>query len=247
MATREWDAATYDRIADAHAQWGAEVLDRLVVADGAAVLDAGCGSGRVTEQLLDRFPTARVVALDGSAAMLAQASERLARFGDRVRFVEADLTQPLAIGESVDAVLSTATFHWIADHDALFASLAGALCSGGQFVGQWGGGANTANVLAALRHVGDGWEGPWHFAGPDDTEHRLRVAGFEVQRISLEARPVSFPDNATFRQFLRTVILGAHLDRMAPGDHDGFVAAVAERLPDRTVDYVRLNVVANRV
>src|SRR5690606_19004749 len=112
-APREWDAATYDRVADPQYRWGLRVLDRLAIDDGATVLDAGCGSGRVTEAVLERWPTATVVALDHSTAMVDTASRRLARFGDRVRFVVADLARPLPAGTGpVDAVFSTATFHW---------------------------------------------------------------------------------------------------------------------------------------
>ena len=118
---RGWDAATYDRVADPQEEWAREVIDRLDLRGDETVLDAGCGTGRVTEQLAERLPDGRVVALDGSPAMVEAARGRLARFGDRVTYVVADLGAPLPIADSsVDAILSTATFHWIADHDALF-------------------------------------------------------------------------------------------------------------------------------
>src|SRR5215218_4711092 len=118
MTGVDWNATSYDKVADPQARWGAEVLARLPLEGDETVLDAGCGTGRVTELLLARLPRGRVVALDASAAMLEQARGRLARFGDQVTFVEADLEQPLPVAEPVDAVLSTATFHWVLDHDA---------------------------------------------------------------------------------------------------------------------------------
>src|SRR5437868_5053147 len=63
---QDWDAATYDRIADPMARWGGTVLDWLELGGDERVLDAGCGSGRVTEQLLERLPRGRAVALDAS-------------------------------------------------------------------------------------------------------------------------------------------------------------------------------------
>src|SRR4249920_2250048 len=107
--TRDWDAASYDRIAEPMTRWGTAVLDRLPLAGDERVLDAGCGSGRVTEQLLDRLPGGAVVALDGSPSMIAEARRRLERFGVRVEYVVADLMAPLPIRGPVDAVLSTAT------------------------------------------------------------------------------------------------------------------------------------------
>src|SRR5664279_2115796 len=118
---RDWDAATYDRIAHPQARWGLAILDRLPLAGAERVLDAGCGSGRVTEHLAERLPHGHVIALDASPSMVAAARTRLAPFGDRIEYIVADLGQPLPIARQVDAILSTATFHWLPDHDALFA------------------------------------------------------------------------------------------------------------------------------
>ena len=165
---RDWDARTYDRVADPMTRWGETVLDRLPLAGDERVLDAGCGSGRVTELLADRLPRGRVVALDGSPAMVEAARQRLARFGDRVEYVVADLGKPLAI-EPVDEILSTATFHWVPDHDALFRNLAGVVRPGGRLVAQCGGVGNIAAVRRVLATIGDGWLGDVYFATPLDT------------------------------------------------------------------------------
>ena len=57
---RDWDARTYDRVADPMTRWGAAVLDRLALDGDERVLDAGCGTGRVTEALAERLPRGRV-------------------------------------------------------------------------------------------------------------------------------------------------------------------------------------------
>ncbi len=164
--SRDWDARTYDRVADPMARWGSMVLDRLPLRGDERVLDAGCGSGRVTEQLADRLPHGRVVALDGSASMVEAARGRLARFGDRIEYVVADLGAPLPIAGDVDAVLSTATFHWVPDHDALFANLAAVTAPGGWLVAQCGGVGNIASIQRVLAGIGDGWLGAVHFETP---------------------------------------------------------------------------------
>src|SRR5215212_8517559 len=151
--TGDWNASRYDKVADPQTRWGAEVLERLPLEGDETVLDAGCGTGRVTELLLARLPRGRVVALDASAAMLEQARGRLARFGDQVSYVHADLGQPLPLEEPVDAILSTATFHWVADHDALFANLAPAVRHGGWLVAQCGGFGNIARFLEIAASV----------------------------------------------------------------------------------------------
>jgi len=194
---RDWDATTYDRIADPQFRWGVAVVERMDLADGETVLDAGCGSGRVTEALLERFPQANVVALDGSPSMLEQARARLEPFADRVAFVEADLHEPLPV-DPVDAVFSTATFHWIQDHDTLFARMYAALVDGGRFEAQCGGGHNIARVHAVARDVARNEqyaddlydvEGVTNFYTPEQTEERLRAAGFTDVRCWLRRSP----------------------------------------------------------
>lgn len=244
--TRDWDAATYDRIADPMTRWGEAVLDRLVLEGDERVLDAGCGSGRVTERLIERLPSGTVVALDGSPSMIDEARRRLARFGDRVEFVVADLGRPLPLGTPVDAILSTATFHWVPDHDALFRNLAAVVRPGGRLVAQCGGAGNIASILAVLATIGDGWRGPAHFETPEATRVRLDAAGFVDIETWLNPEPTPIDPGEPLETFLATVVLRAHLDRLPTTDRAAFVHEVAERLPRPEIDYVRLNILATR-
>ena len=244
----DWDGASYDRVAHPMTRWGSNVLDRLPLRGDETVLDAGCGSGRVTEQLAERLPEGHVIALDASPSMVDAARERLTRFGDRVSYAVADLGRELTLGDaSVDGILSTATFHWVGDHDALFRHLARVLRPGGRLVAQCGGSGNIGRVREVLREVGDGWLGPWTFATPDETRARLEAAGFTDIETWLSDELETFEPGAPFREYLRTVVLGAHLERL-PDDaaRDAFVDAVADRLPESQIDYVRLNIVATR-
>ena len=245
-AAREWDARTYDRVAEPQTRWGRAVLDRLTLKGSERVLDAGCGSGRVTELLAGRLPAGRVVALDSSAAMIDAARARLAGFGDRIDYVVADLGRPLPLDEPVDAILSTATFHWVPDHDALFANLAAVLRPGGQLVAQCGGVGNIANVRRVLATIGDGWPGAAHYETPEATTRRLEAAGFVDIECWLTDEPTRFEPGEPLETFLRTVILGGHLERLPSEQRDGFVHAVAAGLPEPVIDYVRLNIDASR-
>jgi trans-aconitate 2-methyltransferase len=242
---RSWSGADYDRLSTPMEAMGREVLERLPLTGGETVIDAGCGSGRVTEALLARLPEGHVIGVDQSASMIDAARERL---GDRAELHVADLST-FDLGLQADAILSTATFHWIADHDALFASLRGALRAGGRLVAQCGGAGNIASVHAAARQAGeepafragfDGWRGPWNFATPEDTERRLTAAGFRDVRCWLAERPVT-PDDP--REYLRNINLGAHLERLPDDQHDAYLDAVLAILGERpTIDYVRLNI-----
>lgn len=244
--TRDWDAATYDRIADPMTRWGTAVLDRLPLTGSERVLDAGCGSGRVTERLAERLPVGRVLALDGSPAMIEAAQERLARFGSRIEYVVADLGLPLPLNEPVDAILSTATFHWVTDHDALFRNLAAVVRPGGRLVAQCGGFGNIASIKVILATVGDGWLGPAHYETPEATRQRLEAAGFVDVETWLNPEPTPIELGEPLETYLATVVLGAHLDRLPAADRAAFVHDVASRLPRPEIDYVRLNILATR-
>ena len=243
---RGWDGPTYDRLSAPMQALGEEVLARLALSGDETVIDAGCGSGRVTELLCARLPRGRVIGVDGDVSMIDAARERL---GDRAELHVAELTT-LDLGLRVDAILSTATFHWIADHDALFARMRAHLRDGGRLVAQCGGAGNIASVHAAAEaelacdpyaeHV-EHWERPWNFATPADTERRLRAAGFADASAELVDRPVT-PDDPV--AFLTEINLGAHLQQLPADLRAPFVAAIVERLggPPVTIDYVRLNI-----
>jgi trans-aconitate 2-methyltransferase len=243
---RDWDARTYDRVADPQTAWGKAVLERLPLTGDERVLDAGCGTGRVTELLAARLPRGSIVALDASPSMVAAARERLAPLGDRVEFVVADLGRPLPLAGPVDAILSTATFHWVPDHAALFRNLAAVLRPGAWIVAQCGGAGNIASIRRVLATIGDGWTGAAHYETPLVTAERLDAAGFVDIECWLTDEPTWFDAGEPFETFLRTVILGGHVQRLPEAERGAFVHEVASRLPEPVIDYVRLNIVARR-
>jgi trans-aconitate 2-methyltransferase len=244
---REWDAETYHKVSDPQFEWGMKTLDRLELRGDEVVLDAGCGSGRVTVELLRRLPEGRVIGIDGSQAMVEKARDAL---GDSAEVRFGDLAE-LDLDSEVDLVFSTAVFHWIPDHANLFRRLRRALRPGGRLVAQCGGRGNVANLAAAIVQVAadprfaphfEGMDVIWNFAGPDETEAKLRSAGFEQARCWLHPEPLT-PEYP--REFLATVTLGPHLTRLPDELKDEFTDAVAAELDDPiTLDYVRLNIEA---
>jgi trans-aconitate 2-methyltransferase len=244
----EWDAARYDKVSTPQARWGRAVVQRLELAGHETVLDAGCGTGRVTEELLKVLPEGHVVALDASASMIEQARSRLAGGAGRVSFVQLDLLdlRPEALGGAgaLDAVFSTATFHWVTDHERLFANIRSVLRPGGQLVAQCGGQGNIAGLLEVVRSLGVERAGTWLYASPEDTALRLERAGFGDVRVWAHPEPVPFSDPAALADFLQTVCLREHLATIEPQRRRAFAERVAASMPVPTLDYVRLNIVA---
>lgn len=247
---REWDGGTYDRISGPMQALGEAVLERLPLNGDETVLDAGCGSGRLTEQLIGRLPEGKVVAVDASASMVAAARARLGPEADvrQADLLEIDLAS-LDLEQPVDAVFSTATFHWIADHDALFGRLHGILEPGGRLCGQCGGEGNITGLRGRAAAVMERepyaahfatFEAPWNYAGADETEARLRKAGFEEAKCWLAPAPTEPGDP---RDFLATIVLGPHVQHLPDQLKEPFMDEVMAVLGEPVVvDYVRLNI-----
>jgi trans-aconitate 2-methyltransferase len=242
---RNWDGQTYDRISGPMQALGQAVLDRLVLTGDETVLDAGCGSGRITETLIERLSRGRVIGVDMSESMVAAARTRL---GPDADIRQADLLE-LELDEPVDAILSTATFHWIADHELLFGRLRAALAPGGRLVAQCGGEGNITGLRGRAAAVVErepyaqrfrDWRAPWDYATAADTEARLLGAGFVTAECWLTDAPTQ-PEHP--REFLATIVLGPHVQHLPEPLREPFMDEVmAELAAPVIVDYVRLNI-----
>jgi trans-aconitate 2-methyltransferase len=255
--TRDWDAIAYQHLSRPQEEWARELLARLPLRGDETVLDAGCGSGRVTSLLIERLPRGRVFAVDASPSMIDAVRGVLRR--QDVALLS-DLTQ-LELHEPVDVVFSNAVFHWIPDHDLLFHRLHAALRPGGRLLAQCGGQGNVKRFHGTAHAVSReepfapffaGWKGPWNFASPAKTASRLAAAGFVEVESWLEEREVR-PDEP--REYLRAVCLRPYLEQL-PADLRGpYLDLMLDRLSEWqtaklgvsarrpvALDYVRLNI-----
>jgi trans-aconitate methyltransferase len=257
---QEWNATAYHKVSGPQTSWGQKVLARVALEGDERVIDAGCGSGRLTGALVDRLPRGRVVAIDRSWNMLMTARANLrSAYGSRVGFAQVALPD-LPFSGWADLVFSTATFHWVRDHAALFRNIRDALRPGGRLEAQCGGGPNLARAHALAQQVMDrpefapafaGWTGPWEFASAELTAGRLEAAGLTGVETSLEEAPTTLATEADYREFVTTVIYHAHLARLpdAARQHefiDAVTALAARERPPFTLDYWRLNIRARR-
>lgn len=253
--SREWNSAAYHRLSGPQLSWGKKVLSRLDLRGDETVLDAGCGTGRLTADLLEALPRGRLIGVDLSENMLHSAREHLAaRFGQRLHLLACDLLS-LPFRRIFDVVVSTAAFHWVLDHNRLFSSLHDVLVPGGRLEAQCGGGPNLwrlrerANALTATPTFAPyfaEFHEPWLFQDAESARRTLRGAGFADVETSTEAAPTALDDAAHYREFVRNIIFRRHLGNL-PGEDlpnqfiDSLTRQAAKDNPPFVLDYWRLN------
>lgn len=256
--TREWNATEYHRISGPQVSWGGRVLARVNLRGDEWLMDAGCGTGRLTAQLLQSLPRGRVVGVDLSQNMLATAQGYLSPdFGIKFLPVAADL-QDLPFERAFDGIFSTAAFHWVLDHDRLFRCLFLALRPGGWLQAQCGGGPNLARLRGRVSELAatpkyapyfGGFREPWTFNDAEGAAAAMRRAGFMEIDTSLESALTTLEGSTQYSEFLGSIILRQHLQRI-PDDESrtAFVATLAGEAetddPPFSLDYWRLNLSA---
>jgi trans-aconitate methyltransferase len=222
------------------------------------LMDAGCGTGRLTAQLLQSLPRGRVVGVDLSQNMLAATQDFLSPdFGGKFLLVAADL-QDLPFEQVFDGIFSTAAFHWVLDHERLFRSLFRALRPGGWLQAQCGGGPNLARLRQRIGELAKttkykqyfgGFREPWTFDDAETAAAIMGRAGFTEVDTSLESALTILEGSMQYSEFLGTIILRQHLRRI-PDDESrtAFVAALTGEAetdnPPFSLDYWRLNLSA---
>lgn len=263
---KDWDAERYHRLSDPQLAWGRRVLSKLAPQPGERILDLGCGTGRLTKEVLATIGVGCVVGLDRSAAMLGEAAVGVAktaswlhdvnRAAGHIHLVRGDGAQ-LPFAGAFDAVFSAATFHWVPDHERLFGSIYVSLAPGGRLVAQCGGGPNLATLLGRAHRLMESpsyrqwfqdWRDPWNFADVPSTIVRLENAGFSMVHVSLEPAPTTLADEAAYIDFLSCVCVRHHVDRLPEPVRPSFLQALAREAasddPPFTLDYWRLNISA---
>ncbi len=258
--TAYWDAEVYDRIGTPMRRWARQVIDDLELRGDETVLDAGCGSGSVTFDLLAKLPEGKIYAVDYSPQMIASLTRAVAERGvTNVVPVCASLTD-FTLPARVDVVFSNAVFHWIPDDDALFGALFRATKPGGRLRAQCGGHGNNARVLEAVaavrkderfaRHLRD-FSDSKKYRTPEEAAAAMERAGWRDVRARLWEQPVPFEREDDAALYIRTILLRDHVARLPEDLHDAYARAVVRETVRRrgapyTADYVRLDLWAMR-
>jgi trans-aconitate methyltransferase len=194
MVQQKWNAGLYN---EKHAfvyEFGASLIALLTPQKDERILDIGCGSGQLTQQIANSG--AWVTGIDSSEEMIADARAKFPALDFRV--MDASL---LSFTEEFDALFSNATLHWVLDAEGAAAGMYRALKKGGRMVVEFGGKDNVQTILWAIRKCLEehGFQEQakkevWYFPSIGEYTTLLERQGFRVTMAQHFDRPTELAD-----------------------------------------------------
>jgi trans-aconitate 2-methyltransferase len=229
-----WDAKQYLKYAEERSRPFFDLLARVQREHADFIADLGCGPGNLTRTLAERWPAARVVGVDNSAAMLDQA--KASPRPSRLDFVQADISS-WSPERPVDLLVSNAAFQWVPDHDALFARLAAMLAAGGTLAVQMPYHfQNPAHLIIEAAKADPRWSASLHGIGLHQQSvmpllwyvERLHGLGFAVDAWETTYIHVLTGENPVLEWFKGTA-LRPLLNALEPQAQDEFLDELSQR------------------
>ena len=236
----DWDPEHYGTYADERSRPYGDLVRRIAASEVRRVVDLGCGSGELTASLRRRWPTAEIVGVDSSPAMINHA--RSLRTDDDIRFLERDL-RDWRPGHGIDVMISNAALQWVPEHRGLLPDLVDRLTAGGwlafQVPGNFG---EPSHVL--LHEVADSEPYAAHTAGllrpasaePGDYLADLVALGCTVDVWETTYLHVLTGEDAVFTWISATgarPVLAALPDDLRPGFEEEYKTRLLEAYPEQ--------------
>jgi len=252
-SAKRWDPALYDSKHSFVWKYGLELIELLAPQPGERVLDLGCGTGHLTNQIA--LTGARVTGLDISPAMIEQARQNY----PVLEFVQTDASD-FRFTEPFDAVFSNAALHWVKRAEAVVECIARALKPGGRFVAEFGGKGNVAAIHTALQHAlralglsrNEEWN-PWYYPSVGEYASLLERHGLAVRCATLFDRPTPLEEGERGLRLWLEMFAEEALDPLSPSQREDVIRSVEEQLRPAQfhdgawhADYSRIRVVARR-
>jgi trans-aconitate methyltransferase len=231
----------------------AGLLELLESKAGERILDLGCGTGHLTEQIA--ASGAEVVGVDRSSDMIRQAKEEY----PALQFEVMDARE-IAFAELFDAVFSNATLHWIKEPEKVIARIAAVLRPRGRFVAEFGGKGNVGALMTAVeqawRKVGISGPtpDPWYYPSIAEYAGLLEKHRLEVTYAILFDRPTPLEDGERGLRNWLNMFGGSFLGQLSADQREATVAAIEQearsalwRESQWVMDYRRLRIIAKKL
>ena len=240
----QWDASHYAQHSGPQYAWGLELIKKLKLTSHEAVLDIGCGDGKLTAIIADHLSQGSVVGIDSSKDMIDLARRRHTDYPhSRLKFRHLDVRE-LTETKRFDLVFSNAALHWIKHHPPVLMRIKKALKSGGRLLFQMGGKGNAEQVIAVLNTlIRQKWavyfsefSFPYGFYGPKTYSQWLVDAGLKVVRVELIEKDMRHQGKEGFAGWIRSTWL-PYLEQVPAHSKELFIDDIVEfYLKDHPLD-----------
>lgn len=228
----DWNPEVYANNSSNQLSWARALIARLGLSGREALMDVGCGDGKVTAEIAGLLPDGFVLGVDASAAFIEYAREHYPpEQYPSLQFEQMD-ARKLIYPMRFDVIFSNAALHWFDDHRAFLAGCARLMQPGGRLVISCGGKGNAEEFHAAIDHVlhQPRWEPyfkdftfPYSFYAPSDYQAWLPEAGFTAERIELVEKDMVHPGLDGLATWLRSVWL-PYTTRVPEAEREDFIA-----------------------
>ncbi len=245
-----WNANLYDNKHDFVSRYGEDVIEWLQPRKGERILDVGCGTGTLTNKLVES--DAEITGLDASIDMIAKAKATY----PNIPFFVKDATN-FSFDEPFDAAFSNATLHWIHKQEQVLQCVYNSLKEGGRLVFEMGGKYNVASIYNAVinaiteaGYLDDIPDNTFYFPSVAGQCLLLEKVGFTVSDVAYFKRPTELKGEEGMKNWI--VQFGTFLFNQISSDNiENIIKMAVEKLRLTNykngiwyADYVRLRIKA---
>jgi len=240
-----WNPKDYAKNSSAQLVWARELISRMAFTGSEAVLDVGCGDGKITAEFARVLPRGFVLGVDSSAEFIAYASEHYPRSSfASLHFQQMD-ARALELDREFDLIFSNAALHWVDDHRAFLRGAAEHLHPNGRLILSCGGAGNAAGIIGALERLISSpvWSGyftdfefPYHFYSPDHYAGWLPAANLVAARCELVEKDMVHDGREGLAGWIRTTWM-PYTQRVPENLREKFTSdLISEYLRDHPAD-----------
>jgi trans-aconitate methyltransferase len=211
-----WNAQDYAKNSANQQQWARELIPKLKLQENEALLDIGCGEGKITAELARHLHKGKAVGVDSSEKMINLAKTTfLQKDYPNLCFQVMDARE-LTFEEDFDVAFSNAALHWIVDQKAILTGVQRSLKPGGRLLFQMAGKGNAEDVLGIIKELAH--EEPWTryfhkmafpygFYDPKEYRAFLKQAGLVADRVELFPKDMKHNGSEGLAGWVRTTWL----------------------------------------
>lgn len=253
MSINHWDAHLYDTSHRFVSEYGNNLIELLAPQKGESILDIGCGTGDLANELSERGID--VIGIDHAQSMIEQALQKY----PHIQFEVGDITD-LPYEAEFDAIFSNAVLHWIKSPKLALENIYQSLQYGGRFVAEFGGEGNvsnlTNNVIREIREAGytfDEGKFPWYFPSIPSYTTLMEQVGFHVTFARLYHRPTRLIGEDGLKNWL-AMFADSFFHDVPVDKRDALVQQIEQALSEERdedgnwlADYVRLQIIGEKL